>query len=198
LALTPDTPHPLLIVAIYALIQGIEAFLLTPLLLGKATDLMPFTVIVSLLIGAQLWGFIGILLAIPAAATLKVIIYRYCHGVDCSLSGTHHSSPALAAGYRAVIVKLRQLKKSTLYRLFLDLLTGLGVFLFISPAPLYWLIHGSTERYIWLISGPYPFNRLGGGPFQLLLFLALPVGGLLLLLITGRLKKHRQKKDCSP
>jgi predicted PurR-regulated permease PerM len=77
LALAPDTPHPLLIIIIYVTIQALDGFVLVPLLLGKAVDLRPFTVIVSLLIGGVLLGFIGFLLAIPVAATLKVLIYHY-------------------------------------------------------------------------------------------------------------------------
>jgi predicted PurR-regulated permease PerM len=77
LALAPGTPHPLIIVIIYVTIQALDGFVLVPLLLGKAVDLRPFTVIVSLLIGGVLLGFIGFLLAIPVAATLKVIIYHY-------------------------------------------------------------------------------------------------------------------------
>ncbi len=77
LALTPDTPHILLIIILYVLIQAVDAFLLVPLLLGRAVDLRPFTIIVSLLVGGQLLGIIGIILAIPVAATLKVIVYHY-------------------------------------------------------------------------------------------------------------------------
>ncbi|MBS4032494.1 MAG: AI-2E family transporter [Clostridiales bacterium] len=77
LALAPDTPNPLIIIVLYVLIQALDGFLLVPLLLGKAVDLRPFTVIVSLLVGGKLLGFIGIILAIPVAATLKVIIYHY-------------------------------------------------------------------------------------------------------------------------
>jgi predicted PurR-regulated permease PerM len=77
LSLTPDTPSIIVIMILYVVIQAADAFLLVPLLLGKAVDLRPFTIIVSLLIGGQLLGIIGIILAIPIAATLKVVIYHY-------------------------------------------------------------------------------------------------------------------------
>jgi predicted PurR-regulated permease PerM len=77
LSLTPDTPSIIVIIILYVVIQAADAFLLVPLLLGKAVDLRPFTIIVSLLIGGQLLGIIGIILAIPIAATLKVVIYHY-------------------------------------------------------------------------------------------------------------------------
>jgi predicted PurR-regulated permease PerM len=85
LALAPDTPHPFLIIIIYMIIQALDGFVFVPLLLGRAVDLRPFTVIVSLLIGGVLLGFIGILLAIPTAATLKVIIYHYYLKEDSQL-----------------------------------------------------------------------------------------------------------------
>ncbi|MCR3922863.1 MAG: AI-2E family transporter [Firmicutes bacterium] len=108
LALTASTPHPLLIVAIYVFIQAIDAFTLTPLLLGRAVDLMPFTVIVSLLVGGQLFGLLGILLAIPVAATLKVVIYHYYYGENCNLSSSigDLSIPSLAKSVRAVKAKI--------------------------------------------------------------------------------------------
>ena len=49
----------------------------TPLLLGKAVDIHPFSVIIAILIGGRLLGILGILLAIPMAATLKVLFNYY-------------------------------------------------------------------------------------------------------------------------
>lgn len=77
ISLSPDTPGTLVIMVFYVFIQALDAFLLTPLLLGKAVDVKPFTIIVSILIGAKLMGILGIILAIPIAATLKVVINLY-------------------------------------------------------------------------------------------------------------------------
>ncbi len=76
-SLVPNTPHPLLIIGVYLAAQSIDAFVLTPNLLGKAVDLSPLTIITTVLIGAHLAGLLGILLAIPLAAILKVIINHY-------------------------------------------------------------------------------------------------------------------------
>lgn len=43
----------------------------------------------------------------------------------------------------------------------------LGLEFVAAPFFLYWWIHGDSERYIWIISGPSPFRYFGGGPFQL-------------------------------
>lgn len=77
ISLSPDTPGTVLIIVFYVFIQALDAFVLTPLLLGKAVDVKPFTIIISILIGAKLMGILGIILAIPFAATLKVVINLY-------------------------------------------------------------------------------------------------------------------------
>lgn len=77
LSIMPDTPNILLVLLLYILVQILDAFLFTPVFLGKATDLSPLTVIIIVLIGAQLMGLLGIILAIPITATLKVLLLHY-------------------------------------------------------------------------------------------------------------------------
>jgi predicted PurR-regulated permease PerM len=77
LSIMPGTPNFFLVVILYLLVQILDAFLFTPLFLGKATDLSPLTVIITVLIGAQLMGILGIILAIPITATLKVLLFHY-------------------------------------------------------------------------------------------------------------------------
>lgn len=77
LSLSANTPNPFIIIILYVIIQGIDAFILTPYLLGKAVDLRPFTVIIAILIGATMLGLLGIIISIPIAATLKVMIQHY-------------------------------------------------------------------------------------------------------------------------
>ncbi len=91
LAFAPETPNPLIIIVLYVVIQAVDGFILTPLLLGRAVDLRPFTVIVSLLVGGKLLGFIGFILAIPVAATLKVVLYHYYIKEDANGSITGRS-----------------------------------------------------------------------------------------------------------
>ncbi len=47
-----------------------------------------------------------------------------------------------------------------------------------SPFLLLWWIHGDYERYVWIISGPYPYDNFGGGPFPLFMYLSLFLIGL--------------------
>jgi len=70
---------PLLYVAIVFMVgQSIEGMLLTPLLVGEKIGLHPVAVIFAVLAGAQLFGFFGILLALPVAAVVMVLL-RYTH-----------------------------------------------------------------------------------------------------------------------
>ena len=70
---------PLLYVAIvFGIGQMIEGMLLTPLLVGEKIGLHPVAVIFSVLAGGQLFGFFGILLALPVAAVVMVLL-RYTH-----------------------------------------------------------------------------------------------------------------------
>lgn len=56
--------------------QSLEGYVLTPWLVGDRIGLHPVAVIFAVLAGGQLFGFVGVLLALPAAAVLAVLI-RY-------------------------------------------------------------------------------------------------------------------------
>ncbi len=68
-----DSWNGLVAVAIiYGIGQFVESFYLTPRLVGERIGLHPLTVIFALLAFGQLFGFVGILLALPASAILSV------------------------------------------------------------------------------------------------------------------------------
>jgi len=73
-----------------------------------------------------------------------------------------------------------------------DTLRGMAVILMISPLLLYRFIHGDSGRYIWLISGPAPFNHLGSGPYQMLIYGGLLMSGITLYLLTSFIKKRQR------
>lgn len=58
--------------------QLIEGYVLTPRFVGNRIGLHPVAVIFSVMAAGQLFGFIGVLLALPAAAALKVWV-RHLH-----------------------------------------------------------------------------------------------------------------------
>lgn len=73
-----DVLHLAYIALVFGIGQAIEGMLLTPLLVGDRIGLHPVAVIFAVLAGGQLFGFIGILLALPVAAVIAVIL-RYLH-----------------------------------------------------------------------------------------------------------------------
>ena len=54
--------------------QQVENYVIVPRIMKEAVDLSPAAVIVSTLVGGSLAGFAGALLALPVAATIKVIV----------------------------------------------------------------------------------------------------------------------------
>jgi len=60
-----------LVLIVYLAVQGLDSFVLGPYILGKSSGLHPLAIVVALLIGGQLAGLLGLLLAIPIASTLK-------------------------------------------------------------------------------------------------------------------------------
>jgi predicted PurR-regulated permease PerM len=56
---------------LFLLIQQIESVLLTPVFMRLTTNLHPAVVLISLLIGGKLLGFVGIIIAVPAAVMLQ-------------------------------------------------------------------------------------------------------------------------------
>jgi len=64
----------------YAVVQMLEGFVLTPRIVGESLGLHPVTVIVALLIGGDLLGFLGLLVAVPLAAIVQVILQDVLQG----------------------------------------------------------------------------------------------------------------------
>ncbi|MEP6477027.1 MAG: AI-2E family transporter [Actinomycetota bacterium] len=56
--------------------QQFENYVLVPRVMKNAVNLSPAAVIISTLIGGSLFGFAGALLALPVAATVKVVIFE--------------------------------------------------------------------------------------------------------------------------
>lgn len=64
--------HLVAVVVWYALVQGFEGMLLTPRIMGQSLGMHPVTVILALMIGADLLGFLGLMIAVPTAAVVQV------------------------------------------------------------------------------------------------------------------------------
>lgn len=71
------------IAAIYIAGQMLEGYFLTPRLVGERVGLHPVWVIFGMLAGAALFGFVGVLIAVPVSAVIGVLVRfaidRYLH-----------------------------------------------------------------------------------------------------------------------
>ena len=67
--------YPMLgIVAVFMIGQALEGTVLTPLLVGDKIGMHPVAVIFAILAGGELFGFTGVLLALPVAAVIMVLV----------------------------------------------------------------------------------------------------------------------------
>ncbi|NNC55470.1 MAG: AI-2E family transporter, partial [Pseudomonadales bacterium] len=73
-----DWIYLLPVAAVFAVGQLIESLFLTPVLVGDKIGLHPVAVIFAVLAGGQLFGFVGILLALPVAA-VSMVLLRHAH-----------------------------------------------------------------------------------------------------------------------
>lgn len=80
---------PLLgVVIVFGAAQLLEAMVLTPLLLGDRIGLHPVAVIFAVMAGGQLFGFFGVLMALPAAAVFMVWLqHSHQHYLQSNLYG---------------------------------------------------------------------------------------------------------------
>lgn len=88
------TQAVVMVAVVYGLGQLVESFFLTPRLVGERIGLHPLAVIFSLLAFGQLFGFIGILVALPVSAVLLVAMRRVRSGY---LSSGLYQSPGPGA-----------------------------------------------------------------------------------------------------
>ncbi|MEM7137821.1 MAG: AI-2E family transporter [Myxococcota bacterium] len=64
------------VLGVHFTIQGLEGFVITPRIMGETVGISAIAVLFALLVGGELLGFTGVLLAIPAAAVIKILIER--------------------------------------------------------------------------------------------------------------------------
>jgi predicted PurR-regulated permease PerM len=69
-----DLLHPLLCMGWFGFVQLLEGTIITPKIVGDTVGLHPLVAIVALLIGGQLFGILGMLLAVPVTAVLQVFL----------------------------------------------------------------------------------------------------------------------------
>ena len=74
LALAQDPVLVLWVILAYVVIQSIEGNIVQPVVMSRAVSLHPAVIVFALLIMGSLFGFVGLLLAIPSVAALQVLV----------------------------------------------------------------------------------------------------------------------------
>ncbi|MFK7992390.1 MAG: AI-2E family transporter [Sandaracinaceae bacterium] len=64
------------VVGVYTVIQVLEGFVITPRIVGDKVGLPAIWVLIALMVGGELFGFLGVLLSVPAAAVVKIFVMR--------------------------------------------------------------------------------------------------------------------------
>jgi predicted PurR-regulated permease PerM len=73
-----DWQHPGLVLAVFAVVQSLEGFVIQPKIMGERTGLHALTIIIAVMVGTTvLGGILGGILAIPLTAAGKVLMLRY-------------------------------------------------------------------------------------------------------------------------
>jgi predicted PurR-regulated permease PerM len=69
-----STSAGIIMIVVYVVYQQFENHVLQVTIMARTVKLNPFTVLVSVLAGVELYGFLGALLAIPAAGVIQVVV----------------------------------------------------------------------------------------------------------------------------
>ena len=73
-----DWQHPALVLAVFAAAQTLESLFISPKVMGDRVGLHPLVIIIAVMTGTTLLGgILGGILAIPLAAALRVMLFRY-------------------------------------------------------------------------------------------------------------------------
>ena len=93
---------PVIVTAIFIVVQQIDGLLVTPKIVGGSVGLHPMTVMASVFVWSLLMGgLLGAILAVPMTATIKVLLKRYVWQrklrADAEMAVTEDSFPVLQA-----------------------------------------------------------------------------------------------------
>jgi predicted PurR-regulated permease PerM len=78
------------VVIAYAIVQTLEGFVIAPRVMGKTVGIPDMWILIALFVGGEIFGFLGVLLAVPTAAVIKIFLTRAVdlyHESDLYLDG---------------------------------------------------------------------------------------------------------------
>lgn len=77
LALSVSPVKAIVVIIWYILVQQLENTLLVPKIMQKAVGLSPVVVIIAILVGAKIYGIVGVILSVPITASIMVLIQEW-------------------------------------------------------------------------------------------------------------------------
>ncbi len=90
-----------IVLIFYVVYQQVENHLLQPVIMGRTVRLNPLTVLIAVLLGVQVGGLLGALLAIPAAGIVQVLLREFIPAVRrTGPAGATNDRPGVAAETR--------------------------------------------------------------------------------------------------
>jgi predicted PurR-regulated permease PerM len=88
-----ETVRLLGVVAVFGGAQALEGMVLSPRILGKSVNLHPVWVLLSIIAGGSFFGFVGMLVAVPVAASIQVFVGHWLEVYRNS--AVYKSAPAM-------------------------------------------------------------------------------------------------------
>jgi predicted PurR-regulated permease PerM len=76
-ALSHSVTTAIIVFAFFVVYQQVENHLLQPLIYGRTVKLSPLAILISVLIGAEVGGVVGALVAIPVGGTIQILLERW-------------------------------------------------------------------------------------------------------------------------
>jgi len=77
------------VAGVFAVVQGLEGMIITPRIVGEKIGLHPVAIILAVLLGAEFFGLVGVIVSVPAAAALNVL---FTHGLTEYKSSSFYTS----------------------------------------------------------------------------------------------------------
>jgi predicted PurR-regulated permease PerM len=102
-----DLMHVLMVLIVFTIGPLLESFVLIPKLVGNKIGMHPVGVIFALMAGGELFGFLGILLALPMSA-IAMVLLRYTH--ERYTSSTLYAGPTPPSEPTPLIVRIDHLR----------------------------------------------------------------------------------------
>ena len=85
----------------------VDSMVITPRIVGGSVGLKPIEVLLTMMVAATLFGFLGVLLAVPLGAVLKILVSRAVDAYVASEFYQEPSDPAPASGEAPPVPTLR-------------------------------------------------------------------------------------------